>query len=49
MCQEQKHIAKKIYSVLRKRSAYMKRILLYQEKFMSDGDAIVDKEIGVYL
>ncbi len=44
-----KHSAKKIRKALRKQLGYVARDLRYLEEFMSDGYAILNKEIGIYL
>jgi IS5 family transposase len=44
-----KHSAKKIRKALRKQLGYVARDLRYLEEFMSDGYAMIDKEIGLYL
>lgn len=44
-----KHSAKKIRKALRKQLGYVARDIGYLEKFMSDGYAMTDKEISLYL
>ncbi len=44
-----KHSAKNIRKALRKQLGYVARDLGYLEKFMSDGYAMIDKEISLYL
>jgi IS5 family transposase len=44
-----KHTAKRIRKALRKQLGYVARDLRYLEEFMSDGYAMVDKEINLYL
>lgn len=44
-----KHSAKKIRKALRKQLGYVARDIGYLEKFMSDGYAMIDKEISLYL
>ena len=44
-----KHSAKKIRKALRKQPGYVARDIGYLEKFMSDGYAMTDKEISLYL
>ena len=44
-----KHTAKKIRSALRKQLGYVKRDLRYLEQFMSDGYAMIGKDIDLYL
>lgn len=44
-----KHTTKKIRSALRRQLGYVKRDLRYLEQFMSDGYALIGKEIGLYL
>jgi IS5 family transposase len=44
-----KHSTKKIRKALRKQLGYVARDLRYLEEFMSDGYAMTDKEIGLYL
>ena len=44
-----KHSATKIRKALRKQLGYVARDIGYLEKFMSDGYAMIDKEISLYL
>ena len=44
-----KHSAKKIRKALRKQLGYVARDIGYLDKFMSDGYAMIDKEISLYL
>lgn len=44
-----KHSAKKIRKALRKQLGYVARDIGYLEKFMSDGYAMIDKKISLYL
>lgn len=44
-----KHSAKKIRKALRKQLGYVARDIRYLERFMSDGYAMADKEIDLYL
>lgn len=44
-----KHTAQKIRSALRRQLAYVKRDLRYLEQFMSDGYAMIGKDIDLYL
>lgn len=44
-----KHCAKKIRKALRRQLGYVARDIRYLEKFMSDGYAMTDKEISLYL
>ena len=44
-----KHSAKNVRKALRKQLGYVARDLGYLEKFMSDGYAMIDKEISLYL
>ena len=44
-----KHSAEKIRKALRKQLGYAARDIGYLEKFMSDGYAMTDKEISLYL
>jgi len=44
-----KHIAKKVRKALRKQLGYVAKDIRYLEQFMSDGYAMTEKEIDLYL